>query len=89
MAERPERRHDDPGKSARGPVPEPGDDFFCLRFGVWYPSFDCAIRTKYDTCPGCRKCDQGRFNLRRHSRTLAEIRVLEGPGAAALKRGGA
>ena len=51
----------------------PGDDFFCLRYEVWYPSMDCAIRTKYRTCNGCLDCDQGRFNLKRH-----EI-VLRGP----------
>jgi hypothetical protein len=42
------------------------DDFFCLRFGVWYPSIDCAYRTLYRTCPGCLDCEQGRFNLKRH-----------------------
>lgn len=46
------------------------DDFFCLRFGVWYPSFDCAIRTKFRTCGGCLDCDQGRFNLKRHADEL-------------------
>jgi len=46
------------------------DDFFCLRFGVWYASFDCAIRTHFDTAPGCRNCDQGRFNHRRHRATI-------------------
>jgi hypothetical protein len=42
------------------------DDFFCLRFAVWYPSIDCAYRTLYRTCPGCLDCEQGRFNLKRH-----------------------
>jgi hypothetical protein len=50
------------------------DDFFCLRFGVWYPSFDCAIRTRYRTCPSCRDCEQGRFNLKRHGSALAQLR---------------
>lgn len=49
------------------------DDFFCLRFGVWYPSLDCAIRTRYQTCPSCANCDQGRFNLRRHGIALARV----------------
>jgi hypothetical protein len=49
---------------------EPRDDFFCLRYRVWYPSVDCAYRTLYRTCPGCRDCDQGRFNLKRHRATL-------------------
>ena len=55
---------------ARGPE----DDFYCLRFKVWYPSFDCAVRTRYETCRGCLKCDQGRFNLKRHAAALARIR---------------
>ena len=50
------------------------DDFFCLRFKVWYPSFDCAIRTRYRTCPSCRDCEQGRFNLKRHGSALAQLR---------------
>jgi len=49
---------------------EPGDDFFCLRFQVWYPSVDCAFRTRFSTSPGCADCDQGRFNLRRHAAAL-------------------
>lgn len=48
----------------------PDDDFFCLRYQVWYPSFDCAIRTKFRTSPGCLCCQQGRFNLRRHEHAL-------------------
>ena len=51
-----------------------GDDFFCLRFKVWYPSFDCAIRTRYRTSPSCRDCEQGRFNLKRHASELARLR---------------
>ncbi len=46
------------------------DDFFCLRYQVWYPSRDCAIRTKYKTSGGCLDCDQGRFNLKRHAASL-------------------
>jgi hypothetical protein len=49
----------------------PGDDFFCLRYGVWYRSLDCAARMRFRTFLGCRDCDQGRFNLRRHHRALA------------------
>ncbi len=45
---------------------ENGGDFFCLRFGVWYPSVDCAYRTHYRPFAGCENCDQGRFNARRH-----------------------
>lgn len=65
-------------------VPEPSmsrrvhrddeDDFFCLRYQVWYPSHDCAIRTKYRTSGGCLNCDQGRFNLKRHAASLRGYR---------------
>ena len=50
------------------------DDFFCLRFSVWYPSFDCAFRTKFRTSPGCCDCQQGRFNFKRHASALREAR---------------
>jgi len=50
------------------------DDFFCLRFKVWYPSYDCAIRTRHRTCPSCSDCEQGRFNLKRHGAALAQSR---------------
>jgi len=46
------------------------DDFFCLRYQVWYPSVDCAFRTRHRTCEGCNDCEQGRFNLKRHAPTL-------------------
>ena len=52
---------------------EAEDDLFCLRFGVWNPSADCAYRTLYRTCPSCLDCEQGRFNLKRHRSTLARI----------------
>jgi hypothetical protein len=59
-----------------GPIgrPSPGDDFFCIRYAVWYPSFDCAIRTQYQTSEGCLRCDQGRFNLKRHAAAVRGIR---------------
>lgn len=53
---------------------ESDDDFFCLRYEVWYPSFDCAMRTKFRTSPGCQQCQQGRFNLKRHSQALRQVR---------------
>ena len=49
---------------------DPGDDFFCLRYRVWYASLDCAHRTRHRTAPGCLRCDQGRFNLKRHADRL-------------------
>ena len=53
----------------------PGDDFFCLRYQVWYPSFDCAVRTRFRTSPGCLRCEQGRFNLKRHAPAMTRRRV--------------
>jgi len=50
-----------------------GDDFFCIRYRVWYPSFDCAIRTRFRTAEGCLRCDQGRFNLKRHAAAMRGI----------------
>jgi len=58
------------------PAHLPGCDFFCLRFGVWYSSSDCAYRTRFSTYAGCANCDQGRFNLRRHAGELARRRWL-------------
>ena len=55
------------------------DDFFCLRFQVWYPSIDCAYRTQWRTCGGCANCDQGRFNLKRHAASLARLRPHRPP----------
>jgi hypothetical protein len=55
---------------------ENGCDFFCLRFRVWYPSMDCAARTRFQTYDGCRNCDQGRFNLKRHAETLGSCPSL-------------
>lgn len=48
----------------------PEDDFFCLRYQVWYPSFDCAVRTRFRTSDGCGDCEQGRFNLKRHQQLV-------------------
>jgi hypothetical protein len=52
----------------------PEDDFFCVRYQVWYPSFDCAIRTRFRTSDACLECDQGRFNLKRHRSALSHDR---------------
>ena len=51
------------------------DDFFCLRYAVWYPSIDCAYRTRFRTAPGCLGCTQGRFNLKRHAAALVRVRA--------------
>ena len=53
----------------------PGDDFFCLRYQVWYASLDCAIRSRFRTCTGCLDCEQGRFNLKRHRAALSRSRL--------------
>ncbi len=55
--------------------PQPGDDFFCLRYGVWYASLDCAVRTRFRTSAGCLDCEQGRFNLKRHQSRVLESRL--------------
>ena len=52
----------------------PADDFFCLRYQIWYPSPECAIRTKFKTSQGCLDCEQGRFNLKRHAPALKGLR---------------
>jgi hypothetical protein len=54
----------------RCPYRDREDDFFCIRYQVWYRSYDCAIRTKFRTSAGCLDCEQGRFNLKRHAITL-------------------
>lgn len=71
-------------EDARDPRPDgprqPGDDFYCIRFEVWYPSTDCAFRTRFRTSGGCLGCEQGRFNLKRHAGTLRGVRWV-GPTA--------
>ncbi|MCP3979873.1 MAG: hypothetical protein GY716_11240 [bacterium] len=49
------------------------DDFFCIRYQVWYRSFDCGYRTLFETCDGCSACEQGRFNLKRHYSSLVQL----------------
>lgn len=55
-------------------TPTAGDDFYCIRYRVWYPSLDCAFRTRFHTAEGCARCDQGRFNLKRHAASLRGLR---------------
>jgi hypothetical protein len=64
---------DGPSSTARCTLRDSGDDFFCQRYQLWYPSIDCAIRTRYRTSGGCANCDQGRFNLKRHASTLHRL----------------
>lgn len=65
-----ERSSDAPTEGPR----DSDDDFFCLRYRVWYPSYDCALRTRFRTSAGCLRCDQGRFNLKRHAAALVRVR---------------
>ena len=71
--------HDDAPDDAPSTNPagtrQPGDDFICNRYRVWYPSFDCALRTRFRTSAGCLRCDQGRFNLKRHESALRGVRL--------------
>ncbi len=46
----------------------PEDDFFCEKYGVWYPIGDCNYRVLHRTFEGCVDCFQGRINLRRLGR---------------------
>jgi len=76
--------HDEVEDEAEDAIPSgspvPGDDFFCIRYRVWYPSFDCAIRTRFRTSEGCLRCDQGRFNLKRHAASLRGVRWRSAAG---------
>jgi hypothetical protein len=69
----------EPSGVEQAPVPcghrDPEDDFYCLRYQVWYPSLDCAFRTRFRTSHGCLNCEQGRFNLRRHAASLHQVRL--------------
>ena len=58
---------------------QPGDDFYCWRFQVWYSSFDCAVRTIHRTAPGCRDCSQGDHNA---SLWRAEVKRMRLPRPA-------
>lgn len=42
---------------------QPGDDFYCFKYQVWYSLIDCAFRHYYRTCEGCAECAQGAMNL--------------------------
>jgi hypothetical protein len=43
----------------------PDDDFYCEKYGIWYPLRDCNLRVAQRTFEGCVNCFQGRVNLRR------------------------
>jgi hypothetical protein len=71
----PERIDFDPDHEIRTSPRDSGDDFFCLRYRVWYPSHDCAFRTHHRTSAGCLDCDQGRFNLKRHADAVRQAKL--------------
>ena len=50
------------------------DDFYCLRYQLWYTSIDCGYRTRFRSAPGCLRCEQGRFNEKRHAQALTHVR---------------
>ena len=72
---RPDKQNLSPACKSRCEVQLPGDDFFCLRYQVWYSSWDCAVRTRFRTAPGCQSCDQGRFNHHRHKLGVSQVRI--------------
>jgi hypothetical protein len=51
-------------QGAREGYRAPEDDFFCEKYGVWYPRIDCNYRVANATYEGCVDCFQGRVNLR-------------------------
>jgi hypothetical protein len=61
-------------RPARWPQTEAEDDFVCLKYAISYSSLDCAFRTRFNTAPGCLKCEQGRFNLKRHHARLLGLK---------------
>ncbi|MEE9217479.1 MAG: hypothetical protein V3U98_00240 [Acidobacteriota bacterium] len=67
------------GGSMRCTYKAPGDDFFCWKFQLWYPSIDCAYRNLYQTCAPCADCAQGRRNLERRGVDLARRRWIGDP----------
>jgi len=50
------------------------DDFYCWKYGIWYPSIDCAYRVKFNTFRGCAGCNQGKMNLKTHEWNLRKMK---------------
>ena len=71
-------------EATNGSNRSPEDDFFCVKYGVWYPMRDCNYRVLHRTFEGCVSCFQGRINLRRlHRRTSTSSSSLR-PGKLLL-----
>ena len=47
-------------EGTRGPF----DDFFCIKYQVWYRLEDCVYRGVNKTFSGCVNCFQGHLNIR-------------------------
>ena len=68
-------------EGARGPR----DDFFCIKYQVWYRLDDCVYRGVHKTFPGCVSCFQGHLNIRSRetgSRPLAMTAPRQRPAGA-------
>lgn len=46
---------------------QPGDDFYCFKYQIWYRKQDCTFRHYFRTFAGCADCEQGAHNLRGRS----------------------
>jgi len=60
-----------------------GDDFFCVKYQVWYALADCNLRVLHRTYQGCVDCFQGRVNLRDRAAAVDGVAPL---GSGALLR---
>jgi len=65
---------------------EPGDDFYCFKYQVWYRLDDCCFRHFYRTTPGCADCAQGEMNLLRLASVPRRPRYTELPRPVAASR---
>jgi|SoiMethySBSTD1v2_1073268.scaffolds.fasta_scaffold3144999_1 hypothetical protein len=64
----------------------PRDDFFCIKYQVWYRLDDCVYRGVHKTFPGCVSCFQGHLNIRSRetgSRPLAMTAPRQRPAGDA------
>ena len=62
---------------------QPGDDFYCFKYQVWYRLEDCVFRHFYETCEGCADCGQGEMNLLKLGTAPRRPRYTELPRRAA------
>ncbi len=64
----------------------PDDDFYCLKYQVWYRVADCVYRGRNRTYPGCVDCLQGYVNIRHALKGIAPPVILEESGTPAGDR---